>query len=200
MKPIRHSIKLLSLMLTLAAALVTASLTPAQAQHEHGHAMDLIIGVLEGQIVVMTEEGETEGEEYEELFRRPMTFDPLTGKFINDTGFEVKEGLFDTLRITQIAVSPGLSGYSETGVLTFGAGGTGFWDMSGGSHDHFDFEAMSMGKYSFTFRLTGSLNGREYLPAEYTIHYSAVPEPGTAAFLIGGAGMLALILRRRARR
>lgn len=200
MKRMRHSVMLFSLLLTLVATLVSTSLTPAQAQHGHGHAMDLIIGVLDGQIVVMTEEGETEGEEFEELFLRPLTFDSLTGKFINDTGFEVKEGLFDTLRITQLAVSPGLSGYSETGVLTFGEGGAGFWDMSDGSHDHFDFEAMSMGNYRFTFRLTGSLSGRDYLPAEYTIHYSAVPEPGTIAFLVGSAGMLALILRRRAHR
>jgi hypothetical protein len=190
-------LQLLSLLPLLMAGLLAISLSPAMAQHGGGHAMDLIIGVIDRQIAVMTEEGDTEGEEFDELFMRPMIFDPLTGKFINDTGFEVKEGLFDSLRITQIAISPGLSAYSETGVLTFGEGGTGFWDMQSGSHDHFDFETLNMGKYRFTFRLTGSLNGQDYLPAEYTIHYSAVPEPGALAFLAGGAGVVAALLRRR---
>lgn len=59
---------------------------------------------------------------------------------------------------------------------------------------------LGAGSHTFSFLANGGNTGEYGSSANFIVqaHFEAIPEPGTWALLVGGAGLLALVRRRRA--
>lgn len=65
------------------------------------------------------------------------------------------------------------------------------------SHTHYTWAFSQTGSYNLTFEVTGSHVSDDVEPANATYTISVVPEPSTAALLLGAAAFALTVVRRR---